>query len=280
MELPQRFGPLGHEVTRGLIAAVRDTARTEIMPHFRNLSADMIDTKSGPHDLVTLSDQRAEEQLSRAAQALLPDALIIGEEAVAANSLLLHDLAHATEAVIIDPIDGTGNFVSGLAVFGVILAVMQGGRTVFGLLYDPVMDDWIMAAEGAGAWLGRPGQAPRRLSPPPPVTTDDARGYISLSIFSPDEQRRMMADYPRYGRIRDLYCSCHEYRMLALGSADFLYTSLSKPWDHAAGSLIIQELGGQTLAGDSEGYDPAHPRVPLFVRANRQSDISPPGAAN
>ena len=142
--------PLTDDVMTGLIEAVRDAARTEILPRFRNLSADQIDTKSGPDDLVTVADRAAEARLTAAAQKLLPGALVVGEEGVAEDPAILDRFAEAELAVVIDPVDGTWNFANGLANFGVILAVVEGGRTIFGLLYDPVMDDWITATPGAG----------------------------------------------------------------------------------------------------------------------------------
>ena len=168
--------PLTDDVMTGLIEAVRDAARREILPRFRNLSADQIDTKSGPDDLVTVADRAAEARLTAAAQKLLPGALVVGEEGVAEDPAILDRFAEAELAVVIDPVDGTFNFARGLAIFGVILAVTRHGQTVFGLLYDPVMDDWVQAHRGGGA-PRRPGRVCHR---PCPADGRDGPGCADL----------------------------------------------------------------------------------------------------
>lgn len=257
--------PLTDDVIAGLIEAVRQAARDQILPRFRNLSPDQIDTKTGPEDLVTEADRAAEAQLTEAAGRLLPGALVVGEEGVAADPGILDRFATADLAVVIDPVDGTWNFASGLACFGVILAVVEKGRTIFGLLYDPVLDDWILATPGGGAWFCRPGQAPQRLSGPPARPRERWQAFVPLSLYAPAQRAAISALSEGYGRAFSLRCSCHEYRMMAFGHADLMVAPMAKPWDHAAGVLIVQECGGAVWTGGQPGYDPAAPRLPLVV---------------
>ena len=128
-----------------LIDAVRTVARAEITPRFRALSDEDVDEKSSAEDLVTIADKRAEVALTAAVKDILPGARVVGEEAVAADKSILDDVAKPGRTVIIDPIDGTWNFANGVAVFGVILAVIEDGETVMGLLYDRVGYDWVVA---------------------------------------------------------------------------------------------------------------------------------------
>lgn len=254
-------------IVEGLIAAVREAARTEILPRFRRLDPATIETKSGPDDLVTIADQRAEVLIAERVRALMPDALIIGEEAVASDPAVLDGLATAELAVLIDPIDGTNNFAKGLAVFGVILAVMVRGQVVYGLLYDPVMDDWISAARGAGVQFGRGDGSPAQPVPPPPVPSrlDALEGFVALSVFDKATQARIVAGYPQFARILSLRCSCHEYRMIAQGYFGFVYNPGDKPWDHAAGALVLEELGGGVFDATGARYDPARSKGPLWA---------------
>ncbi|MDB6453734.1 inositol monophosphatase family protein [Falsirhodobacter sp. 20TX0035] len=251
----------------GLIDAVRRAAREEILPRFRNLSPDAIGMKSGPQDLVTVADTAAERSIAAAARALCPGALIVGEEAVEADPALLDRLATADHAVIIDPIDGTGNFVNGMASFGTILAVTEAGQTVFGLLYDPVGDDWIMATKGQGAWYVRPGQPPRRLTGPRAVPLAEARAFVPLFLYPPDRRAAVAGTLPFFARASDLRCSCHEYRQFALGHAEVIVSPMAKPWDHAAGMLVAAECGGTGWSNGRPGYDPARPLPPIAVAA-------------
>ena len=228
----------------GLIAAVRAVARAEILPRFRRLSPRDIDTKTSPSDLVTVADRAAERALHDAVRALVPDASIVGEEAVSEDPSILDRLKYGGRTVLIDPIDGTWNFASGLAMFGVIVAVVEDGQTDFGLLYDPVMDDWVVGERGRGAWFCRPGEASRRLVGPPSRPKSEAHAFVPLFLYPPCDRTRIASKLPDWGRVTSLRCSCHEYRTLAFGHADMIAAPSPKPWDHAAGVLIGEETGG------------------------------------
>lgn len=262
---------LGETVETGLIEAVRQAGRTEIMPRFRRLEPAAIASKTGPDDVVTAADIGAERLISEVARRLMPTALIVGEEAVHADPGLLDRLETARLAVIIDPVDGTANYASGLTLFGVILAVVAKGRTVFGLLYDPLGDDWVLARRGGGAWFCRPGAEPLRLMGADPKPMDACVGYVPLHLFPKARQTNIAAAFFRFKRVASLRCSCHEYRMMAFGHADFVYAPSPKPWDHAAGALVVKECGGTAETESGEAYIPGKPARELFVAAHPQT---------
>ncbi|MEZ5448159.1 MAG: inositol monophosphatase family protein [Thiolinea sp.] len=184
---------LTQEQEHALLDIVRHAARTEIMPRFRQLSANAIQEKTSSQDLVTEADVRAEQVISAGVRELLPEAAVIGEEAVAEHPEILEQIASADMAVIIDPIDGTWNYAKGVAVFGVIVAVTVRGETVFGLLYDPVLDDWILARKGGGSWYGKPGQAAQRLQLPQDERELGQRVAMVSHFLFPESQRAAVA---------------------------------------------------------------------------------------
>jgi len=255
---------LSENVKTGLIEAMRFAGRTEIMPRFRNLPEGAIESKAHADDLVTIADKRAEVVISERAADLLPDALIVGEEAVEEDRSLLDRMGSADISVIIDPIDGTSAFATGLATFGVLLAVRQNGQTVFGVLYDPILDDWIVAERGQGAAFVNARGERRALTLPPAKPLDQMQGYVPLYLFPKEQQPAVAAAFPKFKRITTLRCSCHEYRMMAQGHSDFTLNVLCKPWDHAAGALVLEECGGRVMTSDGKPYDPAAPRAPLW----------------
>ncbi|MFN4153893.1 MAG: inositol monophosphatase family protein [Paracoccaceae bacterium] len=263
--------PLSDFERDGLIAAVRDAARLDIMPRFRRLGAGDVDTKTDASDLVTVADRSAEQRISAAVRRLMPDAAIVGEEAVFEDPSVLDRVRASGRVVIIDPVDGTWNFASGIAVFGVILAVIEDGETRFGLLYDPVMDDWIMAEKGGGAWFCSPGDAPLRLAGTPPRARAKAHAFVPLFLYPVADRPRIAAQFPQWGRVTSLRCSCHEYRTLAFGHADMIAAPVPKPWDHAAGVLVVQESGGAARAS-GPGYDITDTATTLTVIANGIGD--------
>ncbi|TRD22200.1 inositol monophosphatase family protein [Palleronia caenipelagi] len=231
-------------LSEALVGAVRDVARAEILPRFRRLSGEEIDTKSGPDDLVTVADRAAEEALGERVARLLPEALFLGEEAISTDPSLLDGLDEADLAVIVDPVDGTWNFARGLALFAVMLAVVARGETVFGLIYDPVLDDWMLARPGQGAWACRPDAAPRRLRSAPEKPEAEETGYLPTGLFTMPARERLLPLYLTHRRVQNLRCSAHEYRLMIDGHADWMVTHSSNPWDHLAGRLCLTEAGG------------------------------------
>jgi fructose-1,6-bisphosphatase/inositol monophosphatase family enzyme len=252
-----------------LIQIIRAAARTEILPRFRNLTKAQISTKSGPGDLVTEADIAAERQMTAAIRALMPDALIVGEEAIAADPPLRDAIGAAPLCVILDPVDGTWNFANGLAMFGVILAVTRAGQPVFGVIYDPLLDDWLITRPGMAAMMG--------AGEPRPVTVSDqtniARmtGYVPVGLFKRDLRGRVLEQLPPFSRVTSLRCAAHEYRLLAQGSAEFALSGpVHNPWDHAAGALAVQAAGGVVRFIDGSPYE-AGRRRGVILAANTQA---------
>ncbi|SDK86785.1 inositol monophosphatase family protein [Aliiruegeria lutimaris] len=239
-----------------LIDAVRDTGRREIMPYFRNLSPQAISTKVDAKDLVTDADRAAERAITAAVSKILPHAVVVGEEAVADRPEVQNLIATADTTVIVDPIDGTGNFVSGLAIFGTILAVVEKGETIFGLLYDPVLDDWIVGVRGGGAFFSSETVAAHPVMSGASRRLETARGFLPLDNYAAAERAIVMQTFAPVYQIQAIRCSCHEYRLVAAGEADFLVSASLNPWDHAAGLLVVNEAGGWSQVDGHRDYAP------------------------
>jgi len=251
-----------------LLEAVREASRKAILPRFRNLAEGDIGQKSGPADLVTLADTEAQALITEMVAPAWPEAVVLGEEGVAADPAARQRMAEAEWAVIVDPVDGTWNFAKGLATFGVILAVCHKGQPVFAALYDPVMDDWVEASAGQGAVLRGPSfSRPLRVS----QETERRRmnGYIPVGLFPMETRRRLVQDFPDFGRVTSLRCSCHEYRMVAQGHSDFVLSGPTPhPWDHAAGALAVTEAGGVARFVDGEPYRTERLKGVLLTASN------------
>ena len=253
-----------------LIATVREVAREEILPRFRNLAAGDIRSKTKPDDLVTEADLAAEARIAAVLREAFPEAMILGEEAASADPTLRAKAAAADLALIIDPVDGTWNFANGLAVFGVILAATVRGKPVFGLLYDVVMDDWVVTHDAAPSVPARDGAAPQPLQTATGGPLDTLTGYIHLYLMEKSVQAQMAATLPSFNRTFMLRCSCHEYRLLAQGAVDFCLSGMLNPWDHAAGVLAVQNAGGVARFIDGRDYDTAITKGYLLTAANEQ----------
>lgn len=241
------------EQEAALVEAVRRAAREEILPRFRNLGPEGADAKAHAEDLVTEADRRSELSITAAVAEILPGASVVGEEAVAADASVLERIGNAETCVIIDPVDGTWNFAMGLSTFGVLLAVTHAAETVFGLLYDPLNDDWVMARKGGGTWFCTADGRRERLD----VTRGNPVSGFASPWLLPEEKRvRFFEGLLPYNRVRDLGCACHDYRMLCQGKGRFGIAIKLMPWDHAAGVLAVQEAGGHVALLDGRPYSP------------------------
>lgn len=237
---------------------LRAAAQAEILPRFRNLSAGAVRTKTSQLDLVTDADEAAERMIEAELRRLFPTAVVIGEEGVSRNPRLLDNLDAADLAFILDPVDGTLNFASGLPLFGVMAAVTVKGEVVCGVILDPISDDWAMAVRGEGAWIQRPDGSTISLQVSPAVPLAEMAGNVSWR-YLPESQRPLVTgNLPKVAMAADLRCSAHTYRLIAAGHLHFSFSSSVMPWDHAAGWLIHREAGGYTAHFDGSTYRPAN----------------------
>jgi fructose-1,6-bisphosphatase/inositol monophosphatase family enzyme len=250
-----------------LVAIVREVARAEIVARFRALAPTDISTKSGPGDLVTVADRAAEAAMTAAIRALMPEATVVGEEAISADPALRDVIATADPCVIIDPVDGTWNFAKGLALFGVLVAVTRRGRPVWGMLYDPLLDDWIIAdADGTRMVQG---DRVTVLRSSIQTRTERMVGFVPVGLFPRSQRPQVLAALAPFSRATSLRCACHEYRLIAQGHAEFALSGpVQHAWDHAAGVLAVEQAGGVARFLDGAPYDAGRRRGPLLVAAS------------
>ncbi|MFJ2606967.1 inositol monophosphatase family protein [Streptomyces sp. NPDC087425] len=230
--------------------AVREAAATEIMPRFRSLAAHEVDQKSGPHDLVTDADRLAERYLTEALGALLPGSVVVGEEAVHADPATYQAIQGDTPVWIVDPVDGTRQFVHGDTGFCTLVALARQGVLLASWTYAPARDQLATALKGQGAFLDgtrlhagapAPGHALRVATSHPDYTTDDEkRTLLPLSVDG-------VAPRP---------CGSAglEYLAVARGELDATAFTWEAAWDHAAGLLLVEEAGGTQLTLSGEPF--------------------------
>jgi fructose-1,6-bisphosphatase/inositol monophosphatase family enzyme len=250
---------------------LRSAAQAEILPRFRNLSAGAIRAKTSQLDLVTDADEAAERVIEAELLRLFPEAMVIGEEGVSRDPKLLDGLGDADLAFILDPVDGTLNFASGLPLFGVMAAVVMKGEIVCGVILDPISDDWAMAVRGEGAWIQRPDGSTSPLQALSPAPLSEMTGNVSWRYLPQELRPVVTGNMPKVAMAADLRCAAHTYRLLAGGHLHFAFSSSVMPWDHAAGWLIYREAGGYTAHFDGSPYDPTHRGGGLISAPDRES---------
>jgi fructose-1,6-bisphosphatase/inositol monophosphatase family enzyme len=254
-----------------VIEILREAARTEIMPRFRNLVPKRTREKSSRQDLVTDADEAAEAAITAALSKAFPGCAVIGEEATERDPALLDRLAEPDLAFVIDPIDGTKNFASNLPLFGVMAAVLRRGEIVAGVILDPVEDDWAVALRGEGAFVeGTDGRRrDLRVAAAPPLA--EMAGLVSWTFFPPPLRDTVPTRFPRIATACDYRCAAHQYRLLAGGFYDFALYSKLMPWDHAPGWLLHREAGGYAAILDGTPYAPTRHEGGLLCAPDRDS---------
>lgn len=225
---------------------IREAAAAEITPRFRQLAEDDVVQKSGPHDLVTVADRLAEEFLTRELTALLPGSVVVGEEAVHADPASYDAIAGAAPVWIVDPVDGTRQFVHGDPGFCTLVALALDGVVLASWTYAPALDECAVAVRGKGATLN--GEPLRAGIPEPgrPLTV-----ATSHPDFTTDEQKRALLGLRADGFApRPCGSAGLEYLAVARGALDAVAFSWELAWDHAAGLLLVEEAGGAHATGE------------------------------
>ncbi|MFG2725523.1 inositol monophosphatase family protein [Streptomyces canus] len=228
--------------------AVRKAAAAEVMPRFRRLAAHEVDQKAGPHDLVTDADRLAERYLTETLGALLPGSAVVGEEAVHANPASYEALQGDTPVWIVDPVDGTRQFVHGDPGFCMLVALARSGVLLASWTYAPARDQLATAIRGRGAFLDG-----ERLYAGVPDPGRDLQVATSHPDYTTDEQKRGLLGLRTDG-VAPRACGSAglEYLAVARGESDAVAFSWEAAWDHAAGLLLVEEAGGAhlTLTGE------------------------------
>jgi fructose-1,6-bisphosphatase/inositol monophosphatase family enzyme len=235
-----------------------EAARTQIMPRFRNLRDSEVRRKTSAFDVVTDADEAAEQAIAAALKRLFPGALVIGEEGAARDSGLLDQIDSAELAFIVDPIDGTKNFVSGLPLFGVMAAATMRGEVVLGAIHDPIGRDTALALRDKGAWMQAEDGSSAALKVADAVDASMMDAIVGTSFLPEPLRTTVNGNLSRFAMTSRLRCAAHEYRTIASGHCHLLVYNKLMPWDHAAGWLLHREAGGYSAHFDGSAYRPSH----------------------
>jgi len=233
-------------------SVMREVAEAKVLPRFRSLDAADIEAKTGPQDLVTVADRQAEEMLIPALEALVPGSKVVGEEGVSAGTASTAWLESDGPVWLVDPVDGTYNFVQGSERFGMMVALCQGGVVRQGWILFPVDGRCARAELGAGAEFGGQRITAKLIKPWAETTGDYSHTYVEEPYRSAFLQSTDRAASVRQGR-----CSAYAYTDLARGELDFVLQYQMTPWDHAPGQLLVEESGGRFgFLPDGDPYTP------------------------
>ncbi|MES1985028.1 MAG: inositol monophosphatase family protein [Pseudomonadota bacterium] len=230
------------------VATLMETVAAEIvLPRYQNLAAEEIEEKAAD-DYVTIADKESEIRLHEGLSKILPEAGVVGEEAVAADPTVMDNVGNGLQWII-DPIDGTGNFAAGRAPFGIMVGLVDNGVIQAGWILDPLTGRMCHAALGGGAYIDEERIAAKETGADKPIAalavyflTVEQRAEIAVKA----EGKLTLVDIPR--------CAAEQYPRLVLGTNDVSLFERSHPWDHAAGALLLNESGAKLARRDGTPY--------------------------
>lgn len=209
--------------------------------------------EKGPRDLVTEADWASQHAIEELLLRRFPDHNFLGEE----DPQQLAQLSAEAPCWVVDPLDGTTNFVHGMPTFAVSVALMQQGKVEVGVVYNPVSDECFRASRGGGAELngeqirasdcGQLSQAMVAASFSAQVSDDSA------------EVRRFVQVLTRCQALRRLGSAALNLCYVAAGRLDAYWATSVKAWDMAAGALLIEEAGGVVTQFDGGPWDVRRP---------------------
>ncbi len=200
-------------------------------------SKSSIDEKAGHANFVTEYDKRIQQTLQKSLLGILPEAVFVGEEEE------VHAFIAEGYAFIVDPIDGTTNFIKDYHMSVVSVGLTLDGEKYMGVVYNPYSDEMFTAVKGQGAFLN---DRPIHVSAQPLsnglVLFGTAPYYEELSRRSFEmayDYFKKALDVRRSGSAAFDLCS------VAAGRAELFFELSLSPWDYAAGALILEEAGGK-----------------------------------
>lgn len=241
------------------IRAARKAGNVAIKAYENPVSIEV--SSKGENDFVTNVDHAAEALIIETIKKAYPDHTIISEE-----SGLTKGVDSETQWVI-DPIDGTTNFIKNIPHFAISIAVRVKGKTEAAVVYNPITNELYTASRGQGAQLN--GYRLRVNNP------KDLEGSLLATIF-PSKVRQFSDCY--FNALQKLFTKCSNFRCTGSAALDLAYVAAGrfdglfemglKPWDIAAGELILREAGGivTDFAGNnnymaSGNVVAGHPRI-------------------
>lgn len=230
-----------------MIKAARKAARS-LLKDFREVENLQVSSK-GPGDFVTRADREAERIIKEDLMAARPSYGWMGEETGATPG------SDPTRTWIVDPLDGTTNYLHGIPHWAISIALEHKGEIVSAVVYDPSKDEMFYAEKGAGCWLNDN----RRLRV-------SARRNLHESIFAtgvpfgakktlPATLKDLSQLMPATAGVRRMGSAALDLAWVAAGRYEGYWERELKAWDMAAGLLLVKEAGG-LVEGVREGQEP------------------------
>ena len=233
-------------ITKQMIEVIKECGQVILNA---DRSAMEIDSKAGPANFVTEYDKQVQDLLEEKLMKIVPEARFVGEEETADTA------SDKGKYFIVDPIDGTTNFIKDYHMSCISVALLEDGEVKTGIIYNPYLNEMFWAEKGQGAYCND-----RRIR----VSNQPLGNGIVLFGTSPyykelhEKTFAMAFDYFKQALdVRRSGSAALDLCTIAAGRAELYFELKLSPWDYAAGSLIVEEAGGviTTVEGEKLRFD-------------------------
>lgn len=238
------------QITR-LVCQVAREAGSYIKKERANFSLDKVERKHA-HDYVSYVDKGSEQMIVKALREILPEAGFITEEGTTKDDMSSVSPQSSDFTWVVDPLDGTTNFIHGFAPYAVSIALCKGSEIVVGVVYEIVSDECFYAWKGGKAWVN---EKPLHVGK---SEINDALLCLQLpynsDAYKPVIKRLIDHFYGHVGSIRMIGSAAIALCYVAAGRLDAYAERYIGQWDYMAGALIVKEAGGTVTNYDGEEY--------------------------
>lgn len=212
-------------------------------------SPEMIEEKSGHANFVTAYDKKVQQELSRGLLKILPGAVFVGEEED------MHASVEKGYAFVVDPIDGTTNFIKDYKTSCISVGLLKDGNQLLGVVYNPYLDEMFTAIKGEGAFLNG-----KRIHTTKLPLNEGIVVFGTSPYYEELSKKSFELAYSLFQRALDVRrtgSAAIDLCNIAAGRAELFFELKLSPWDYAAGALIVSEAGGcvTTIEGAAISFD-------------------------
>jgi len=224
-------------LSKTILPIIKEASKIMLSAH--DVEKNSVTNKAGDANFVTVFDKATQDYLIENITRAIPEATFVAEEQDNDYSIL-----SGKYVFIIDPIDGTTNFIRGFCHSSISVACVSAGEVIFGAVYNPYLDEMFYAEKGCGAYKnGKPISVSER-------NVGEALFSFGSSPYYKDELAEHSFDialriFKECADVRRLASAALDLCYLACGRIDIFFELRLSPWDYAAGSLILTEAGGK-----------------------------------
>lgn len=252
---------------------LQEHCRRYILPLYNNLTPQQVRKKGERGDVVTEADEAMERHMSTTLKDYLPHSKVFGEEGYGRFPASAEVLKGSDYIWVIDPLDGTRNFMHGRVEFCSMLALIKDGETLAAWIYLPLEERFLMADKYGGAYddsrtmICIDEQSLGALLPA------DMVGQINFGLFGEargeSREGREALAHSTYKKLDRLFCAGYDFAGMCLQRRHFSVYRRLWWWDHIAGVFILRQAGGTAYLLDGGAYSPRLPACGLVAAVSR-----------